>query len=115
MTRLSTLVWMLVIVVAAFLLYRVKYDVQRVRIDIAKTMHELEQERESLDVVTAEWAYLNRPDRLQRLAEKHFNAQSLRVSQVAEVEAIPFPRHMEAKADVDGQYLPAAMMSETEE
>lgn len=112
MTRISTLVWMLVIVVAAFLLYQVKYEVQRVRTDIAKISRELQQERESLDVVTAEWAYLNRPERLQKLAEKHLSFQSLTVQQVADTAALPFPRQLEVRGQSDDNYIPAAAVAE---
>lgn len=112
MTRLSTLVWMLSIVVAAFFLYQVKYDVQRVRTEIAKVTRELEQERESLDVVAAEWAYLSRPQRLQQLAQKHLSAESLMVHQVAEVEAISFPKRMEASTELDNGYTPASALVE---
>jgi hypothetical protein len=112
MTRLSTLVWMLSIVVAAFLLYQVKYDVQRVRTEIAKVTHELGQERESLDVVAAEWAYLSRPERLRQLSKKHLSAESLMVHQVAEVEAIGFPKRLEASKELDSGYTPASVLVE---
>ena len=96
MIRFSTFVWMLVIVVAAFFLYQVKYEVQNLRSQIAETSRELELERESLHVVAAEWAYLNRPERLQTLSAKYLSSASVMVNQIAEVEAVPFPKRMEA-------------------
>lgn len=96
MSRLSTLVWMLVVVISSFVLYRVKYEVQSLRMQVADISHELEKERESLHVVAAEWAYLNRPERIKSLAAKYLQSDYLMVEQIAEVEAIPFPRKQEA-------------------
>ncbi len=96
MIRWSMLVWMVVIVVSALMLYRVKYEVQNLRAQIAETQQELELEKESLHVVAAEWAYLNRPERLQALAGKYLSASGMTVEKIAEVESIPFPKHLEA-------------------
>ncbi len=82
---------MLVIVVASFMLYKVKYQVQTMKNEVASTSRELEKEREALHVVNAEWAYLNRPQRLQMLASKYLASTDLTVNQIAEVEEIPFP------------------------
>lgn len=108
MKRFATLVWMLVIVVSAFLLYRVKYEVQSLRILIADTSRQLEMERESLHVVAAEWAYLNRPERLQQLSAKYLSSDSVMVNQIAEVEAVPFPKQMEAAIDPEEGIKPVS-------
>ena len=101
MNRLSPLVWMVVIVIAAFMLYKVKYQVQALKTQVAETSHELEREKQALHVVAAEWAYLNRPERLQKLAAKYLPSADMTVGQIAEVEAIPFPG--QAMAAVDGE------------
>mgnify|MGYP000034051707 CR=1 FL=1 len=55
MNRLPVvMIWILVIVVAAFMLYRVKYEVQALRVQIAETKRQIDQEREVLNVVAAE-------------------------------------------------------------
>jgi len=115
MNRVSVIaIWAAVIIVSAFGLYRVKYEVQSIRAQIRETSTELAQERESLHVVSAEWAYLNRPERLQKLSEKYLNTdpanEHLNVSQVAEIEAIPFPQIMQASADLseDNHIIPIA-------
>jgi cell division protein FtsL len=101
MNRFSTVIWMLLIVAAAFLLYMVKYQVQYLRQQVAQTQKELEGEKEALHVVAAEWAYLNRPDRLQTLARKYLVSSEMTVDQVADIQAIPFPRQSQASADMD--------------
>lgn len=99
MIRLSTIIWVLVIAVSAFGLYSVKFKVQTLRTQIAQLEQQLEIERESANVVAAEWTYLNRPDRLQKLASTYLQTQEVTVEQIAEVAAIPFPKVVEASAD----------------
>lgn len=109
MKRVPLLVVMGVIVVAAFMLYRVKYEVQSLQSQIVDTERKLEQEKEALHVVAAEWAYLNRPERLKQLADKYLSSEGVTVDQIAEIEAIRFPRQMQASAQPDNDITPASM------
>ncbi len=89
MIRLIATVMM--IVAAAFGLYQVKYRVHTIRTQIADVQQQIENERENLHVVAAEWTYLTRPDRLKRLSSNYTNLQPLSSKQVvASIEAIPF-------------------------
>ena len=99
MNRLSTLVWMVVIVVAVFMLYKVKYEVMSLKNEVASTSHQLEQEKQAMHVVAAEWAYLNRPARLQKLAAKYLSSTDVTVSQIADIQALPFPDQSMAAND----------------
>lgn len=108
MMRLATLVWIVVLSVSAFALYKVKFQVQTLRAQIADVSRDLERERESLNVVAAEWAYLNRPDRLRKLADTYLSSQVMTVDQIADVEAIPFPQALEARAPVDSSITPVS-------
>lgn len=104
MNRLTIIgLWITVIVVASFMLYRVKYEVQSLKSQVAEINKEIIQERESLRVVAAEWAYLNRPERLKMLSDKYLNGKEITVGQVAEVEAIAFHRQAVASADMDDE------------
>jgi hypothetical protein len=113
MNRLSTFVWILVITVASFMLYRVKYEVQSLRLQIAETSKQLRAEREAMNVVAAEWAYLNRPDRLQQLSSKYLSSTNVTVDQIAEVEAIPFPKKLEASAASNNNIKPVSAKLES--
>lgn len=113
MNRFSTIVWVAVIVGAALSLYAVKYQVQAIKLQVVETTRELEHEREATHVAAAEWAYLNRPDRLQKLAAKYLMSSELTVDQVAEIEAIPFPQHMEASVSTSAEGIhPVAAKTE---
>ena len=108
--RFAPLIWIMVIVVSTFLLYRVKYEVQSIKTQIAKTSQELEEQRQVLHVNAAEWAYLNRPERLQVLAEKYLSPSAITVDQVSEIESIPFPSKMEASAQMPSDIKPASVI-----
>lgn len=99
MIRLSMIIWVAVVAVSAFALYSVKFKVQTIRTQIADVSQQLEMERESMNVVAAEWAYLNRPDRLQKLAASYLKTEEVTVEQIAEVTAIPFPHVVEASLE----------------
>lgn len=108
MRKLMPLWLMLAFIVAIFGLYKVKEEVKAIKDQIAKTSRELESERESLHVVNAEWAYLNRPERLQALADKYLASSGMLVNQIAEIEAIPFPAQAVASAQQNSDITPAS-------
>lgn len=107
MIRLSSVIWVVVIALSAFGLYSVKFKVQTLRTQIAQVQQQLEVERESANVVAAEWTYLNRPDRLQKLAAAHLQTREVTVEQIAEVAAIPFPTVVEASAPAASELKPS--------
>lgn len=75
--RITSLVWMACFAVGAFGLYMVKFSVQNLQREVAAAEQQLAQEKESLHLLNAEWAYLNRPERLRQLAEKHLELAPL--------------------------------------
>lgn len=65
------------IIVVATWAYRVNYDVQDALRQVAVLRGEIAREREALAVQRAEWAYLNRPERLRELADLNFTTLQL--------------------------------------
>lgn len=65
------------IIVVATWAYRVNYDVQDALGRVADLRREIAREHEAIVVQRAEWAYLNRPERLRELAELNFKALQL--------------------------------------
>lgn len=108
--RFAPLLWIVVIVVSAFLLYRVKYEVRYIKAQIDATTRQLEEQRQNYHVTAAEWAYLNRPERLQALADKYLSSSAMTVDQVADIQAIPFPKTLEASAPVSSDIKPVSVI-----
>lgn len=63
--------WFVLCLFAAALLYSVKYQVQAMDSQVAFLRKQINSERESVQVLQAEWAFLSRPDRIRQLADKH--------------------------------------------
>ena len=57
------------LILSATILMHVSQNVQQLERDIARYDREIEQEKEKIRVLKAEWAYLNNPERLEVLAE----------------------------------------------
>lgn len=69
--------------------YSVKYDTLLHGEQLAKLKLRAQKEREAIAVLKAEWQFLNRPERLQLLAERHLNTQPLAVTQLVRFSDIP--------------------------
>lgn len=67
----------LCVIALAFWAYRENYATQAALSDVRDLRHEIREAHERLSVLRAEWAYLNRPDRLRDLAEINFDSLGL--------------------------------------
>lgn len=95
MRSLLYIVTALSVISLAFWAYRENYQTQA---EIARTEQinrDIGQARARLTVLRAEWAYLNRPDRLRDLTEVNFERLGLlplRPDQFGKVDQVAFPR-----------------------
>jgi hypothetical protein len=69
--------------------YQVKYEVLRLQEELHQVRDDIRQDRVALHVLEAEWAYLNWPERLRRLAAEHLDMGPTEAKQVAAVTALP--------------------------
>jgi len=90
MIRPATLIWATLVVIAGLLLYKVKHDVRALERELAELNRALQERRDRLHVLEAEWSLLNEPERLRDLAARHLSLVPLRAEQLARAsEAIP--------------------------
>ncbi len=87
--NLRILINMVCVVVLATGLYLVKYSVQDVQTNVVTLKAQLASEKESLHLLNAEWAYLNRPDRLRQLADRHLELVPLDTRQIENISVLP--------------------------
>jgi cell division protein FtsL len=88
--RITTILWMVLLVIGAFGVYMVKYKVRAIKTEVAATERQLTQEKRSTHVLTAEWTYLNRPERLKTLSAKYLDIKPMRGQQIAEFSSLPY-------------------------
>lgn len=71
--RQTFLLWVFLVVGAGVALFLLKYEVQEREERLARLNAEIIRNQEAIQVLRAEWSYLNRPDRLAELARRHLN------------------------------------------
>lgn len=72
MRSLLLIVGVFMVMLFATWAYRVNNETRDAMGRVASLQREIRSERETIAVLEAEWAYLNRPDRLLALSEEHF-------------------------------------------
>lgn len=89
MIRRSTLFWLLAAILIGCGLYQLKYEVQAKEERLARLNRQIQLEQEAIHVLNAEWAFLNRPDRIADLANRHLELTQVVPAQFGKVAAIP--------------------------
>lgn len=89
MTRIAGILALLLIIAAAVGLYRFKAQAANNAAQIEQLHAEIEAERERISMLRAEWTYLNQPDRIQDLAERHLDLERMKGAQMGTIDALP--------------------------
>lgn len=105
--RFSNIICLLIIAAAAYTLYSVKYSVQAMDAEIAVLKAQIAEEKENVHVLSAEWTFLTRPERLSELAARYLEAQPVHGHQLAELHDVPFSdENIVQMASDNGAYDP---------
>ncbi len=94
MTRLGFALSMIAVVATAAWAYHVNYRTKTTLGQVDRWRSQIATEREAVEVLRVEWAYLNAPARLARLVAQHndrLGLEPMGPQQFDEVAAIPFP------------------------
>lgn len=89
---------------SALYAYNIKYETTFQGEQIQKMRAKIQKERELVAVLKAEWQHLNRPERLQALADRHLDLAPLQISQIVRPGDLPM---RQPKTDAIGQKLEA--------
>ena len=103
MNRLLLLFIVAIAAGAAGFLFQVKYRVQDLERELARLNDQILADRESVHVLKTEWSYLNQPERISALAQRHLEMEPMEPLQVAFFDILP-PRPEDfgyAQADLD--------------
>ena len=81
---------------SASYVYGVKYRTIYASEQLVKMSHQIDKEKDAINLLRAEYAHLARPDRVQALADSKLGLEPLALSQIATVDELP-----EARPKVD--------------
>ena len=90
----STIIWIGVTCAASGILYQTSYKAQEQERELARLNREIRQAHADIQVLKAEWAYLNRPDRLRELVTLNFDRLGLfpmEPGQFGQINAVAMP------------------------
>ena len=86
MKRVTRLLWPLLFAGMVFGLYHLKAQVEEREKELAGVQRAIEDEREAIQVLRAEWSYLNQPERLRRLAVARLELLPVSARQMSSLE-----------------------------
>ena len=90
MKRAIVIGWLLSATAALLILFQIKQEVRELEHDLRVTHRQILKEQESLHILQAEWSYLNRPERIARLAEQHLQLAPLLPEQTVDFADLPW-------------------------
>ncbi|MBO0737139.1 MAG: hypothetical protein J2P48_11290, partial [Alphaproteobacteria bacterium] len=104
MIRVGTLFWLVLVSAVGFAMFGVKYQVQALEDEYARTKRAAASEEHEIRVLDAEWAYLTRPDTLEAMNRRFLSlvpitTEQLRTS-LADIPMRPAPPPVPAEAAV---------------
>lgn len=109
MMRKSTMLWLVLAFAAGTMLFHTSQLVTDGRAKLAQLQKKTAEEEESIRVLQAEWSYLNKPGRLEKLASEYLDLQPMQGKQFAtleEIEQRPAPAEGVAAEDAAGDQAP---------
>ena len=76
--------------VLSFGVYAMKYEVERLDRHAAALQRDITRQEQTLHVLEAEWSYLNQPERLQELSDRHLGLAPVPVRRIGALDELPF-------------------------
>jgi cell division protein FtsL len=89
MLRILNALVICALIVAAAYVYKIKFESTKQAEQVAKLRSEIRRERDTIAILRAEWARLDRPDRIETLAKRHLNLMPVRTTQFDRLDNLP--------------------------
>jgi hypothetical protein len=77
------------LILAASVVYKIKFDSTLQAERVAKLSGQLRRERDAIAALRAEWAKLDTPGRIQALADRHLSLRAIRPTQFDSLDNLP--------------------------
>lgn len=89
MIRITTLLWIALLVVAGGTVMHVSYQVRHVERHLSELARETQREQDAIRVLSAEWDTLNDPKRIDALSKRHLTLEPTPIARVVALNEIP--------------------------
>ena len=89
MIRITTLLWVALLVIAGGTVMHVSYQVRQVERHLSQLNHDTRQEQDKLRILSAEWDTLNDPHRIDELSKRHLSLEPTPIARVVSLDQIP--------------------------
>ena len=86
------LVWLVLASFIGWAVYQMKYEVQRLEDRLAKVNRQILADQESIQILKAEWSYLNQPAHLAQLAGRFLQLEPVLPRQMVTIDSLPMRR-----------------------
>jgi cell division protein FtsL len=107
MLRFVNICLVLGLVALAYVIYQVKYESRGLDAEIASLGKRIDEERDALAVLRAEWSLLNRPERIERLAQKYLKLSPAKPAQLLTVDTVSDRDFDRTRAEITAAAAPA--------
>jgi hypothetical protein len=89
MIRITTLLWVALLVVAGGTVMHVSYQVRHVEQHLSELNRDTRTEQERLRILNAEWDSLNDPQRIDTLSKRYLSLEATPIARVVALDAVP--------------------------
>ncbi len=89
MRSTTIITWIIFILPIALGLFYVKHVVANLETDLTSLNKSIKSDHEEIHVLTAEWTYLSRPERVRQLSGKYLDLAPTKSTQIADIHQIP--------------------------
>jgi cell division protein FtsL len=89
MIRIGPLLWLALVALASVGTFQLKYRVQAQEQELTRLDRQIQHDRDDIQVLHAEWAHLNDPNRLTDLARRHLDLAPVAGVQIVKFELLP--------------------------
>jgi cell division protein FtsL len=89
MIRITTLLWVALLVIAGGTVMHVSYQVRQVERHLSQLNHDTRQEQDKLRILSAEWDTLNDPHRIDELSKRYLSLEPTPIARVVSLDQIP--------------------------
>jgi hypothetical protein len=89
MIRAATLLWVALAGIVGVGLFQLKHEVQSLDEELVRLNRQIAEEHRNIHVLKAEWSYINQPQRLERLAQRHLDLVPMKPQQITRLADLP--------------------------